>query len=338
MNQVYKFTISDRDRGRRLDEVLAARFGFVSRMRLANLVAAGACVVNNEPAQSGRRLRVGDLIEFELVDSGPTSMSPEPTPLEIVHEDDEILVVVKPAGMLVHPTMQVKSGTLANALAYHLNRRTPEVARIGDRNQPTGEDPEPISPDSMPATIRPGLVHRLDKPTSGLMVVAKTARALRVLWRHFNRRMVEKTYTALVHGEIEDDFGTIVAPIGRDTTRKPFWGVLETGKPAETRFKVVERFGGFTLVEMEPVTGRTNQLRIHAAHAGHPIVGDELFNLATDARGAQMAVPSLDPPASRLCLHASRLAFHHPANGEWCVFESRPPGDFAAVAERLRPY
>ena len=270
MGEVFTFRIGEEDSGRRVDDFLASRFGGLSRMRLANVVARGACRVNHVEAQSGNRLSAGDVVVIELEFSTATAMTPEPIPIEIIFEDDHIIVLVKPSGLLVHPTRQVKSGTLANALAYHLNR-----VQLDSTLRVEAESPNARSEtgDSQPA-VRPGIVHRLDKATSGLMVVAKTSRALTVLWRHFARRMVEKRYLALVHGEVGDSEGTIIAPIGRDENRRPRWGVLEGGKHAETRFHVVERMANGTLIELEPVTGRTNQLRIHCAHIGHPIVGD----------------------------------------------------------------
>ena len=168
----------------------------------------------------------------------------------------------------------------------------------------------------MQSVVRPGIVHRLDRDTSGLMVVAKTQRALSILSRHFNRRLVRKRYIALVEGRILADEGAISAPIGRDPDHKPHWRVMDDGKAAETRFRVLERRGDITMVELEPVTGRTNQLRIHCAWAGHAILGDRLYSNA---------------PAERLCLHASELAFHHPAGGEWMEFHSPLPPDITAV-------
>jgi 23S rRNA pseudouridine1911/1915/1917 synthase len=241
--------------------------------------------------------------------------------------------------MLVHPTRSVKSGTLANALAYHLNR--PRVEDRGSRIE-DGEsriektrlgagDPRFSILDSLSSildsqsVIRPGLVHRLDRATSGLMVIAKTPRSLRVLSKHFRKRLVHKRYVALVHGEVETDAGSISAPIGRDPDQRPQWRVMDDGKPAETRFTVLERFLSATLLELEPVTGRTNQLRIHCAHIGHPIVGDDVHC------GLRIADSGLAQSVTRLCLHAAKLAFHHPVSGEWMELSSSMPDDFRAI-------
>ncbi|HKG21483.1 MAG TPA: RluA family pseudouridine synthase [Blastocatellia bacterium] len=309
MSRSYTFKITSEEAGQRLDEFLASRFGGMSRMRIASLLGRGAARVEPGPGLPGYRLAPGDRVEFTIDEPASSAMRPEPLPLEIIHEDDHILVIVKPPGMLVHPTKSVKSGTLANALTYHLNRAFYDdpasrgVLEAGDE---------------APGLTRPGLVHRLDRATSGLMVVAVTPRALSVLSRHFHRRLVEKRYLALVRGGGLGPAGVIQAPIGRDPGRRPQWGVMEGGKPSETRFRVLSEGPRATLVELEPVTGRTNQLRIHLAHAGHPIVGDELYGPGG---------------GTRLCLHAWRLAFHHPAGGEWMEFISPLPRDIEEASE-----
>jgi len=265
-------------------------------------------------------------------DGGPNAMTPEPLPLAVVYEDAHVVVVDKPAGMLAHPTRGVKSGTLANALAYHLNRSRIEGALTVDEGGAEREsasharasassgqgstDSSPQSATRDPQWIRPGIVHRLDRATSGLMVVAKTQEALSRLSGHFHRRLVEKRYLAVLRGRVAADRLTISAPIGRVAERSPAWGVTAEGKPAETRLRVVERRGDLTLVELEPVTGRTNQLRIHCAHAGHPVAGDEWY--AADA-------------APRLCLHAARLALHHPADNRPLEFASPLPEEIREV-------
>jgi 23S rRNA pseudouridine1911/1915/1917 synthase len=201
--------------------------------------------------------------------------------------------------VLVHPTLGVKRGTLANTLAYHLNRKLLDEG---------GGVENPISVSD--TFIRPGIVHRLDRDTSGLLVVAKTQGALSRLTQHFQRRLVEKLYVAVVGGLLKEDELTIDAPIGRVEEARPPWRVLESGKAAETRLRVAGRGALRTLVELEPLTGRTNQLRIHCAHLGHPIVGDGAY------AGA---------PHARLCLHAARLAFRHPASNEWVEFVAPSP-------------
>lgn len=306
MNKSIRFRIDAETAGSRLDEFLAARMGWLSRMRIADLLAQGACTVNAAQANAGgQRVSAGDLVEVTHGAETPNSMTPEPLPLEIVHEDADLLVVVKPAGMLVHPTRSVKSGTLANALAYHLNR--PQFEETDESSSRASSERR---------VVRPGIVHRLDRATSGLLVVAKQQRALSILSRHFHQRKVEKRYLALVRGRVAEDECVISAPIGRDAEGEPKWRVMEGGKEALTRLRVIERRGSCALVELEPVTGRTNQLRIHCAHAGHPIAGDEWYG--TDG-------------GARLCLHAARLAFNHPSGGERLSFESPLPEEILKV-------
>jgi 23S rRNA pseudouridine1911/1915/1917 synthase len=303
--ETIQFRVEEACAGRRLDEFLAERVPGLSRMHIARLLARGACSVNGEAANAGRRLCAADSVEVESEGFVPNSMTPEPLPLEVVYEDEHLVVVVKPSGVLVHPTRGVKRGTLANALAYHLNRTTIDEGAADETR---------ISVSS--AFIRPGIVHRLDRDTSGLLVVAKTQSALSRLTQHFQRRLVEKRYVAVVGGLLQEDELTIDAPIGRDEDARPRWRVLESGKQAETRLRVAERAQRRTLVELEPLTGRTNQLRIHCTHLGHPVVGDVLYVGETHAR---------------LCLHAARLAFRHPATNEWVEFASNAPPELLSA-------
>lgn len=208
----------------------------------------------------------------------PLAAAPEPIALDILFEDDHLLVVNKPAGMLVHPSVRERSGTLMNGLLHH-------------------------APDA--EAIR--LPHRLDRHTSGLMVVTKTARAVHSIALQFLHRTVEKRYLALVAGIVEQDEQIVDAPIGRDRLARPQWGVREEGRAAQSRLEVLRREADRTLLALTPITGRTNQLRIHCLHIGHPIIGDTIYG---------------GPPAPRLCLHAERLGFSHPATHERLRFES----------------
>jgi len=283
----------------KLGDHLADCLDTLSKMYLRSLIRDGKVEVNGRHENAGYRVRGGDFIEVEADMSRGTSMVAENIPLEIVFEDDEIIVVDKPAGMLVHPSHREKAGTLLNALTFHLN------AECGVRNAA-----------SRTAQIRPGLVHRLDKHASGLIVVAKTARAHRILCGHFMKKRVEKRYVALVEGVVKPDEGTIEAPIGRHADLK-HWSVKQDGKHSETRFWVRERRDDTTLVELEPVTGRTNQLRIHCELIGHSIVGD------TKRGGREF---------ERMCLHAHRLSFPHPLSCERIQFQSDVPAAFCLPA------
>jgi 23S rRNA pseudouridine1911/1915/1917 synthase len=270
----------------RLEEFLFGHFSGLSRMYLRELVRDAKCEVNGRNENVGFRVRGGDFIEIELDPTRENSMMPDDIPLDIVFEDPHLVVINKPAGMLVHPTNRDKRGTLLNALSFHLNAKS----EIPNHNS---------------QIVRPGLVHRLDRQTSGLIVIAKSARVHRSLAAQFQKKYVEKRYLALVEGVVEEDSGTIDATIGRFAERKQ-WDIKPNGKQAETRFQVRERYDDTTLLELEPVTGRTNQLRIHCASIGHPIVGEV-------SRGAR------EHP--RLCLHAWKLAIRHPITREDMGFE-----------------
>lgn len=307
MKQSLQFHAGPMEADQRLDRFLASRLGWLSRMRINSLLLQGACTVNSNVAAPGYHLQAGDSVEIRIDETAPTAMTPERIPIEVIYEDAYLMVINKAAGMLVHPTRTEKSGTLMNALSYHLNQ---VAAKEGDKplTEAEGGIESPILESQL--MVRPGLVHRLDRATSGLMVIAKTERALSILTRHFHRRLVEKRYLALVHGRIPGDEMTINAPIGRDGEAHPKWRVLTDGKPAETRLSVIERRESISLVELEPVTGRTNQLRIHCAHVGHAILGDEWYGMDS---------------VRRLCLHAARLGFHHPSGGDWMEFTSALP-------------
>lgn len=292
----------------RVDDYLFARFGTLSRMYLRELVKTNQVLVNGEYTNVGIRLRANDFIEIAVDMSRGTAMQPEDIPLNIVYEDSAIIVVDKPAGMLVHPTHRERRGTLLNALTFYLNDY--QIFKEGDREARFLT--VAFLPGQVKGTIRPGLVHRLDKETSGLMVVAKTLMAHRRLAREFMKKRVEKRYIALVDGVIDKKEGLIELPIGRFAEKK-FWDVKSDGKISVTRYRVIERLGDATLVELEPVTGRTNQLRIHCAAIGHPIAGD------TQRGGREFG---------RLCLHAFQLSFRHPATNEAINLQTKLPCGF----------
>ena len=277
-------------------------------MYLRELLKKDECTINSLPEKGGYHLQKGDVVEIEVDLNAETAMKPEPIPLKVVFEDAEIIVIDKPSGMLVHPTLGQKNGTLLNALNFYLNHKICLPQKNAEANK--SAIPNPKS-----QIVRPGLVHRLDRQTSGLMIIAKTSRAHRILCDHFQRKLVEKRYLAIVGGVVEKDSGIINAPIGHFADEKR-WGVKADGKSAETRFRVLHRFADKTLLELEPVTGRTNQLRIHCASIGHPIIGDNLHN------GREF---------SRLCLHAAKLIFWHPQNSNRLMFESELPKELNEV-------
>ncbi len=294
MLKKFQFHIEQTIYKNRLDKFLFDEITSLSRMYLKHLILEGNCAVNGKVENAGYHLQSGDFVEIEIEMKAEIEMIPENIPFEIIFEDSELIVLNKPSGMLVHPTKGVRRGTLLNALLFYLNSN--ETGEIE-----TGK------------LTRAGLVHRLDKQTSGLMVIAKNPRSHRILCSHFQRRLVEKKYLAVVEGIVCEDYGTINAPIGRDAEER-VWKISPDGKSAESRFQVVERFADKTLLELEPVTGRTNQLRLHCAHIGHPIIGDDKYG------GREF---------QRLCLHASKLAFWHPNGNERLEFESLFDMNFA---------
>jgi 23S rRNA pseudouridine1911/1915/1917 synthase len=282
-------------------------------MRLRQATQSGEVLLNGELVHGGHRVAEGDHVRFAFRDLGPTAMTPEPIPLAVLHEDDHLIAVDKPAGMAAHPTPHHRTGTLANALAYHLN-----AARAPDA-----------------PWVRPGLPHRLDRATSGVMVASKTQAALRQLTIRFQERAVEKRYLALVHGRVVDAEGTIEAPIGSDPDRRPRWGVMsEGGREARSRFRVLGRGEDLTLLELEPITGRTNQLRIHCAWFGHPILGETEFGKELLADRYRETIAGRAP--ERLFLHAHALVLPHPADGTRLRLEAPLPAAFGGWLEELQ--
>ncbi|GAB4414446.1 MAG: RluA family pseudouridine synthase [Anaerolineales bacterium] len=289
--------------GVRVDKYVAEAVPDLSRAAVQRLIGEGRILVNGAVVKASYRLEPGDTISVEIPPPVDVSIAPEPIPLDIVYEDADILVVNKPAGMVVHPAFGHASGTLVNAVLAHC----PDLAGVG------GE-------------LRPGIVHRLDKDTSGLIVVAKGDAALRDLQAQFKGREVQKAYLALVEGHVSPPTGLIDAPIGRDPrARKKMAVVPRGGRQAQTEYRALEFYDAHTLVEAHPLTGRTHQIRIHMAFIGHPIVGDPVYGFRKQRA-----------KAPRLFLHAARLAFRLPSTGEWREFQAPLPDDLAAVLARLR--
>ncbi|MCI0391310.1 MAG: RluA family pseudouridine synthase [Acidobacteria bacterium] len=285
----------------RLDEFIASQLPKVSLTRIRRLIAEGDVLVNGDRSHKGSRLQAGDHISVKIFAAEKSAATPEPIPLDILYEDDHLIVVNKPVGLLVHPSRNEKSGTLTNGLAYHFWQNSG-------------------------AAIRPGLVHRLDRNTSGVIVIAKTPRAHRTLSKHFRERWVKKYYLAMVCGLVEQDHGEIEAPIGYDTKVWPHWRVMDDGRPAQTRYRVKRRFRAHTLLELEPLTGRTHQLRIHCNLLGHPIIGDTLYGTNVDPLAAKHKL-------KHHLLHALRLVFRHPATNQEMDFEAPMPQTMRELTE-----
>jgi 23S rRNA pseudouridine1911/1915/1917 synthase len=301
----HEFRPTKEDINERLDKFVAIRLPDLSRAYIQQLIEQGKVTVDGRPRKRTFKMTPGEVIHVDVPAPVVDELEPEDIPLAVVYEDADVLVIDKVAGMVVHPAPGHPSGTLANAVIHH----APEISVAGSN--------------------RPGIVHRLDKDTSGLMVVAKTDRARVSLVKQWNARSVSKHYVALVRGVIEPNAATIDVPIGRDPVARNKMAVVPGGREAITHFSVVERFEESTLLDIEIETGRTHQIRVHLAFIGHPVVGDEVYNRSTGDYGG---IESLAP---RQFLHADRLGFNLP-DGTPMIFESELPPDLAAVLAVMR--
>jgi len=305
MSEIREFIVPAEQSGRRLDVFLARQMPDWSRSQIQRLIRSGLVTVGSRAAgKGGEQVHAQDRIRVQA-ERKELRATPEALPLAIVYEDDDLLVVDKPAGMVVHVGAGVKSGTLVNALLHHIGK----LSSVG------GE-------------LRPGIVHRLDKMTSGLVLVAKNDAAHRQLSEQFKARAVHKTYTVLVHGRAANESGEIRKPVGRDPVRRTRMKVGGLrAREALTRYRVIRRLAHFTLLEAEPQTGRTHQIRVHFSSLGHPIVGDTLYGAPAKRRVAGREVATL----MRTFLHAKSLEFHHPRTGKLLKLEAPLPrelGDF----------
>ena len=294
-----RFTASAEDAGRRLDLYLASRLSELSRTRIQELIDAGRVRVSERLARRAQRVAPGDVIDIEILPRPPLRAAPEEIALDVLYEDEDIIVVNKPAGMVVHAGAGAVQGTLVNALLHHFGA----LSSVG-------------------GALRPGIVHRLDRGTSGAIVVARNDVAHRVLAQQFQSRTVSKAYIALLHGRPARDAGTIERPIARDPQRRTrMTARLGRGRDAQTEWRVLLRLGNFALVEAAPRTGRTHQIRAHFAATGHPLVGDTAYGAPRQARAGGVSLRSL----GRVFLHAARLSFAHPRTG--VTIEVRAPLD-----------
>lgn len=307
-NEPQLLTVEREDAGARLDSFLAAR-AELSRTRLRRAIEDGDVLVNDRPAKPSYRVREGDSVELDLPEPPPTELLPEPIPLNIVHEDDDLVVVDKPAGMVVHPGAGIESGTLANALCYHFNHLSHTAGRI-----------------------RPGIVHRIDKETSGLLVVAKNDSAHERLSDQFRDREVFKLYVTLVYGRVSQERGEVEARIGRSRHNRTRMAVVRggAGRAAHTTFEVADRFNEFTLLEVQIKTGRTHQIRVHMAHINHPVVGDSTYGMGRENTVKQVSIKREIARLGRHFLHSARLAFTHPRAGVRLEFSSQLPHELSA--------
>ena len=298
--------------GVRLDAFLASQIEGWSRARLQKLIENEDVLVNRKVSKPAYKLREGDELEVELTAPPTTDFAPENIPVDIVYEDDTLVVVNKPAGLVVHPAAGTPSGTLANALAYHFQQL------------PDGG-----------SGIRPGIVHRLDRDTSGLLVVAKTEIALENLSDQFRDRTVFKSYIALVHGRVAPDSGKIDQPLARDPSNRTRMAVVRGGRNALTLYRVRQAFDRFTLLDVELKTGRTHQIRVHLAWIKHPVVGDETYGGGRDNTIQDPQLRAQVRHLNRHFLHAEKLAFTHPKTNEPVKFETPLPSELADLLTAL---
>ena len=306
-------TVTGSDAGSRLDAFLAERIEGWSRSRLQRLIDGGDVLVNQKEAKASYKLRENDEVEVELTEVPAARFEPENIPLDIVYEDEFLAVISKPAGMVVHPGSGVQSGTLANAIAYHFG--------------------------SAPATLggsdRVGIVHRLDKDTSGLILVAKDENTHDELATQFRDRDVFKSYIALVHGSPRENSGKIDRPIARDRWHRTKMTVAANGRSALSLWKVRQRFEKFTLLDVEIKTGRTHQIRVHLASINHPVVADETYNEGRDKTVADSQVRKAIQNIHRQFLHAEKLAFTHPKTRERLLFSAAVPAELQVLLDTL---
>lgn len=302
MKEQRRFVIGEEEDGLRLDRFLAGQHLPISRSRIQSLIREGEVSVNGSPSRCSHRVAAGNKVVIIMPDLKPGKIIPEDIPLHILYEDNELLVINKPAGMVVHPAAGHYSGTLVNALLFY----SPHLSTI---NGP----------------LRPGIVHRLDKDTSGILVVARTNEAHLHLAREIKEHKLTRKYLTLVRGDMELEEGTIDAPLGRHTVERKkiavrHWG----GKVAITYYHVLERFGPATFLEISLATGRTHQIRVHLSHLGHPVVGDRTY-------GGKFSTL-----INRQALHAHILGFIHPSRKEYIQFTVPLPEDMEKLLQRLR--
>jgi len=309
--RVEAFVIEESLPRERLDTFLRERFPGVSRGAIQRLIEEGCILVNGEPARNTHHPRAGETVAVHWPEARPAQAQPEDIALSILYEDDDLLVLNKPAGLVVHPAAGHDEHTLVNALLHHCRG---QLSGIG-------------------GVARPGIVHRLDKDTSGCLVAAKNDAAHVALSQQFAGREILKIYVALVCGVLSRDSGEINAPIARHPTHRKRMAVTEGGREARTSYRVLERRAVATLVEARLHSGRTHQIRVHFLHLGHPVAGDPIYGKRQNARLAEQA--GFEPP--RLMLHAFKLGFTHPRTGKPVLCQAPLPVEFQTMLEALTP-
>ena len=299
------FTVSpeNEDAGKRIDVYVSMLKDELSRSQVQKLISEGKVTVNSKPVKSNYRLRKDDVIDIEIPDPEPLEILAEDIKLDILYEDDDIIVINKPQGMVVHPAPGHYGGTVVNALLFHCKGSLSGINGM----------------------LRPGIVHRIDMNTSGVIVVSKSDAAHKSLAVQFAEHSISRKYKAIVLGNIKEDTITVDKPIGRNPKDRKKMAVISGGRRAVTHFKVLERFGRYTYVEAELETGRTHQIRVHMASIGHPLLGDNVY-------GSEKQPYKLTGQV----LHAALLGFNHPKTGEYMEFESQVPEYFSNLLKRFR--
>ncbi|HQA06486.1 MAG TPA: RluA family pseudouridine synthase [Syntrophomonadaceae bacterium] len=298
------YLIEEDMEGERLDAFLAEVIADLSRTAIKDLISNGRVLVDGQARKPSYRVKEGEQVLIHVPEARQVSIKPQNIPLEIIYQDQDLAVVNKPKGMVVHPAHGNWENTMVNALLYH----------IKDLSGINGE-------------LRPGIVHRLDKDTSGVMVVAKHDQAHRILAEQIKEHSIKREYQALVHGVIKENLGTIEAPIGRSRTDRKKMAVTADGRTAISRYRVLERYQNYTLVQVSLLTGRTHQIRVHFSFIKHPVVGDTVYGPAKNNLG-------LDSQA----LHACVLGFNHPRTGDYMEFNSPLPDEFQQALLKLTKY
>lgn len=297
-----RYEVNDEHKGERVDKFLAAQLDGLTRSGIQKLITAGSVLVGGKPADKNYKLRSGDVVDVTIPAPEVLDVRPQDIPVDIVYEDDSLLVVNKPKGMVVHPAAGNPDGTLVNALLYHCDGRLSSINGV----------------------IRPGIVHRIDKQTSGLLMVAKTDKAHNCLAQQIKEHSFTREYQAILTGRLKEKSGTINAPIGRSKyDRKKMCVTQLNSKEAVTHYEVLEEFGQYSLVKFRLETGRTHQIRVHSAYIGHPVLGDDVYGKPFKGLEGQ-------------CLHAKKIGFVHPETEEYIEFDSELPQYFTAVLNRLR--
>ena len=303
MPENYSFEVKTENGGERLDKFLTNELENFTRSAVQKIIENEGVTKGGKPLDKNYKVRTGDMIEVTIPDAKPLEAKPENIPLDIVYEDGDLLVVNKPKGMVVHPANGNYSGTLVNALLYHCKDSLSGINGV----------------------IRPGIVHRIDKDTSGLLIVAKNDLAHIGLASQIKDHSFERAYEAVVYGNIKEDSGTVNQPIGRNPNdRKKMAVTLKNSKNATTHYEVIKRYGDFTHIRCTLETGRTHQIRVHMAYIGHPVAGDTVY-------GVKKPIKELGGQ----CLHAKKIGFTHPITGEYLEFESELPEYFKKFLRRI---